>query len=219
MPSGEIKELRKRRTLLLLQCYSARKDEFKHSRKKKYAYVNVFEDMFARGFLDTTVTIKASEAKMRTLLIAYKSTRDNNRQTGATYGQAPFMEEMDEIFGREPIISNSHTLNLGSRIQRPLSERCSLTAIESCLLPDTLLFSQNSSSNTESLCNMASTSRDLSNCNRDPLGDVPSSSGNLFSSPESLCYVASNRVPLTIGQAIPEKERVQRRIIMKESWS
>ncbi|XP_067638306.1 uncharacterized protein [Eurosta solidaginis] len=173
--------------LLLLQYYSARKDEFKHSRKNKYAYVNVLEDIFERGFLDTTVTIKALEAKMRTLLIAYKSAKDNNRQTGATYCQAPFMEEMDEIFGRKPIISNAHTLNLGSRMQRPLSERYSLAAVESCLLPDTLLFSQNSSSNTESLCNMASTSSGLSNCNRDPLEDVPSSSGNSFSSPESLC--------------------------------
>ncbi|XP_067635007.1 uncharacterized protein [Eurosta solidaginis] len=74
MSSGEIKESRKRwtreETLLLLQYYSARKDEFKHSRKKKYAYVNVLKDMFARGFLDTTVKIKALEAKMRTLLIA-----------------------------------------------------------------------------------------------------------------------------------------------------
>ncbi|XP_067636214.1 uncharacterized protein [Eurosta solidaginis] len=130
MSAGEIKESRKRwtreETLLLMQCYSARKDEFKHSRKKKYAYVNVLEDMFGRGFLDTSVTIKALEAKIRTLLIAYKSAKDNNRQTGATYCQAPFIEEMDEIFGREPIISNSHSLNLGSRMQRPLSERCSL---------------------------------------------------------------------------------------------
>ncbi|XP_067615385.1 uncharacterized protein [Eurosta solidaginis] len=162
--------------------------------------------MFARGFLDTTVTIKVLEAKMRTLLIAYKSAKDNNRQTGAT-SQAPFMEEMDEIFGREAIISNSRTLNLGARMQRPLSERCSLAAVESCLLPDTLLFSQNSFSNTESRCNMASTSKGLSNCTRDPLGDVPSSSGNSFSSPESLCYVASNRVPLTIGTSNPRKRK------------
>ncbi|XP_067619892.1 uncharacterized protein [Eurosta solidaginis] len=165
MSAGEIKESRKRwtreETLLLLQCYSARKDEFKHSRKKKYAYVayvNVLEDMFGRGFLDTTVTLKALEAKMRTLLIAYKSVKDNNRQTGATYCKAPFMEEINEIFGREPIISNSQSLNLGSRIQRPLSERCSLAAVGSCLLRDTLLLSsEDSSSNTESKRNIACT--------------------------------------------------------------
>ncbi|XP_067629462.1 uncharacterized protein [Eurosta solidaginis] len=111
MSAGEIKESRKRwtreETLHLLQCYSARKDEFKQ----------------------TTVTIKALKAKMRTLLIAYKNAKDNNRQTGAEYCKAPFMEEMNEIFGPEPIISNSHSLNLGSRIQRPLPECCSLAAV------------------------------------------------------------------------------------------
>ncbi|XP_067633773.1 uncharacterized protein [Eurosta solidaginis] len=142
--------------------------------------------MFGRGFLDTTVTIEALEAKTRTLLIAYKSAKDNNTQTGATYCKCPFMEEMNEIFGREPIISNSHSLNLGSRIQRPLSERCSLAAVESCLLRDTLLLSsEDSSSNTESQRNIACTSRCLSSCNHDPLGDVPASSENSFASPES----------------------------------
>ncbi|XP_067613670.1 uncharacterized protein [Eurosta solidaginis] len=206
MSAGEIKGSRKlwtrEETLLLLQCYRARKDEIKHSRKKKYAFVNVLEDMFGQGFSDTTVTIEALEAKMRTLLIANKSAKDNNRQTGATYCQALFMEEMDEIFGREPIISNSHALYLGLIMQRPLSDRCSLAAVEPCILPDPLLLSsQNTSSNTESLRNITSTSRGLSNYYRDPLGDVPSSS------PESLCYVASNRVPLIIGTSNPRKRK------------
>lgn len=32
-------------TLGFLRCYLARKDEFKHSRKKKFAYQHVYEDM------------------------------------------------------------------------------------------------------------------------------------------------------------------------------
>lgn len=59
---------------------------------------------------------------MRTLVQAFKSAKDNNRRTGASPRRAPFMNELEEIFGREPIINNCHTLNLGTTVQTALSE-------------------------------------------------------------------------------------------------
>lgn len=54
------------------------------------------------------------KAKMKTLLIAYKSSIDNNRQTGAEPCDAPFMSEMEEIFGCRPIISSPYTTSVGN---------------------------------------------------------------------------------------------------------
>lgn len=53
------------------------------------------------------------EGRMRSLLQAYKAARDNNNRTGSSPCFAPYMELMDEIFGSSPIISNTHTLQLG----------------------------------------------------------------------------------------------------------
>lgn len=50
--------------------------------------------------------------KIQSLLKAYKAAKDNARKTGAGPCVAPFMEEMDEIFGNKPIISNNHSLSL-----------------------------------------------------------------------------------------------------------
>lgn len=59
---------------------------------------------------------------MRTLLSAYKASKDNANSTGASPCLPPFMQEMDEIFGDKPIISNTHTLHLGRGPTKPLEE-------------------------------------------------------------------------------------------------
>lgn len=60
---------------------------------------------------------------MRTLLNAYKSAKDNANRTGASPCPAPYMEELDELFGDKPIISNTHSIDVGIRNATPLKER------------------------------------------------------------------------------------------------
>ncbi|XP_036340685.1 probable inactive serine/threonine-protein kinase slob2 [Rhagoletis pomonella] len=77
--------------------------------------------MLSIGITDSERTPLCLESKMRTLLQAYKSASDNNRSTGASPCFAPFMELMNEIFGRSPIISNDHTVHVGFRPATVLS--------------------------------------------------------------------------------------------------
>ncbi|XP_050338676.1 uncharacterized protein LOC126765103 [Bactrocera neohumeralis] len=112
----------KAETLLFLKCYNERKDEFLHARKKKSAYENVLEDMIYQGFADTTVNSAALVAKMRTLLKAYKTAKDNENQTGTSPCTIPYMTEMDEIFGESYLVSNNHTINIGTDPQEALVE-------------------------------------------------------------------------------------------------
>ncbi|XP_036336234.1 uncharacterized protein LOC118746493 [Rhagoletis pomonella] len=98
----------------LLKCYLARKEEFLNTRKKRNAYAHVLEDMVAQGFTDTSTTPVALEGKMRTLLSAFKCAKDNAGRTGATPCVAPYMEEMEEIFGNSALVANKHTLNAGT---------------------------------------------------------------------------------------------------------
>ncbi|XP_036317739.1 uncharacterized protein LOC118732732 [Rhagoletis pomonella] len=104
----------------LLKCYLARKEEFLHARKKRNAYAHVLEDMVAQGFTDPSTTPVALEGKMRTLLSAYKCAKDNASRTGAAPCIAPYMDEMEEIFGNSALLSNNHTLNVGRCRAQPL---------------------------------------------------------------------------------------------------
>ncbi|XP_067645570.1 uncharacterized protein [Eurosta solidaginis] len=137
----------KEETSLFLQCYRARKEEFKHSRKKKYAYQNVLQDLMAQGFLDTTITTRTLEAKMRTLLLAYKSGLDNKKLKGASLKKIPFMEEMEDIFGTAPVVTSSRTLNSRDPKQKPLSDSCVSAVAGPSLLRNTLSSNGESSSN------------------------------------------------------------------------
>ncbi|XP_036335181.1 uncharacterized protein LOC118745695 [Rhagoletis pomonella] len=96
-----------------LQWYMARKAEFEQPKKKRQAYANTLEDMISLGITDFGRTPLCLEGRMCTLLQAYKTARDNNNRTGSSPFFAPYMELMEEIFGSSPIISNSHTLQLG----------------------------------------------------------------------------------------------------------
>ncbi|XP_049315790.1 uncharacterized protein LOC125779189 [Bactrocera dorsalis] len=59
---------------------------------------------------------------MRTLLNAYKAAKDNEKQTGTSPCTVPYMREMDEIFGESCLVSNNHTLNIGTDPQEALVE-------------------------------------------------------------------------------------------------
>ncbi|XP_039968072.1 uncharacterized protein LOC120779756 [Bactrocera tryoni] len=109
-------------TLLFLKCYTERKDEFLHARKKKFAYENVLEGMVYQGFTDTTINAAALVSKMRTLLNAYKTAKDNEKQTGTSPCTVPYMREMNEIFGESCLVSNNHTINIGTEPQEALVE-------------------------------------------------------------------------------------------------
>lgn len=131
--SSKRKVWTKAETVLFLSCYRGRKDEFDHPRKKKTAYAHVLEDMVYQGFEVTTilygnisqikfvflqdrsVTVMSLEAKMRTLLAAYKYAKDNASRTGACPCPAPYMDEIDELFGNKAIISHAHSLDVGLR--------------------------------------------------------------------------------------------------------
>ncbi|XP_049307473.1 uncharacterized protein LOC115065811 [Bactrocera dorsalis] len=67
---------------------------------------------------DTTVNAAALVAKMQTLLNAYKTAKDNEKQTGTI----PYMSEMDEIFSESCLVSNNHTINIGTDPQEALIE-------------------------------------------------------------------------------------------------
>uniref|UniRef100_A0A0K8UAM5 Uncharacterized protein n=2 Tax=Bactrocera latifrons TaxID=174628 RepID=A0A0K8UAM5_BACLA len=66
---------------------------------------------------DTTVNAAAVVAKMRTLLNAYKTAKDNEKN-----GTIPYKSGMDEIFGESFLVSNNHTINIGTDPQEPLIE-------------------------------------------------------------------------------------------------
>ncbi|XP_036322065.1 uncharacterized protein LOC118736065 [Rhagoletis pomonella] len=83
-----------------LRCYLARKAEFEHPKKKRQAYANTLEDMICLGITDSGRTPLCLEGRMRTLLQAYKAARDNNNRTGSSPCFDPYMELMEEIFGR-----------------------------------------------------------------------------------------------------------------------
>ncbi|XP_017480151.1 PREDICTED: putative uncharacterized protein DDB_G0290521 [Rhagoletis zephyria] len=110
-----------RRNHRFFEVYLARKEEFQHPKKKRLAYVNVLEDMLSIGITDSERTPLCLESKMRTLLQAYKAPSDNNRSMGASPCFAIFMELMEEIFERSPIISNNHTVHVSFRPATVLS--------------------------------------------------------------------------------------------------
>ncbi|XP_017481058.1 PREDICTED: uncharacterized protein LOC108370266 [Rhagoletis zephyria] len=111
-----------------LRCYLARKAEFEHPKKKRQAYANTLEDMICLGITDSGRTPLCLEGRMRTLLQAYKAARDNNNRTGSSPCFDPYMELMEEIFGSSPIISNSHTLQLGDGPVQMLEESSPIPA-------------------------------------------------------------------------------------------
>ncbi|XP_017478503.1 PREDICTED: uncharacterized protein LOC108368219 [Rhagoletis zephyria] len=82
--------------------------------------------MIFQGFVDTTVTTDALFAKMRTLLKAYESAKDNERQTGTAPRTILYMTEMDEVFGESCLVVNNHTINLGTDPQGTLIETCTI---------------------------------------------------------------------------------------------
>ncbi|XP_067635193.1 uncharacterized protein [Eurosta solidaginis] len=106
-----------------LRCYLARKEEFKHPKKKRLAFSNVLEDMVSIGIGTAGMTPLCLEGKMRTLLHAYKAAKDYNSRTAAALSFAPYMEIMDEIFGKSTKISNNHDVDSDARTVKnePLS--------------------------------------------------------------------------------------------------
>ncbi|XP_055914406.1 PH domain-containing protein DDB_G0287875-like [Eupeodes corollae] len=52
---------------------------------------------------------------MQTLLRAYRDAKDNNGRTGASPCIAPFLEEMDELFGKKPNFAKSDSYNFGAK--------------------------------------------------------------------------------------------------------
>ncbi|XP_075151919.1 uncharacterized protein LOC142225960 [Haematobia irritans] len=108
----------KSETLLFLSCYRARKEDFKNPRRKISAYSCMLDDMIFQGFKDSSITPESLENKMKSLLRAYKSAKDNAGRTGAGATCVPYMDELEELFGRQPTISNSHSLDVG------IEQRC-----------------------------------------------------------------------------------------------
>lgn len=60
------------------------------------------------------------QAKINSLINAYKGARDSEGRTGRESSTFMYLEEMDEIFGDRPIIANQHTLNLYGLPVEPL---------------------------------------------------------------------------------------------------
>ncbi|XP_049316901.1 uncharacterized protein LOC125779667 [Bactrocera dorsalis] len=59
---------------------------------------------------------------MPTLLNAYKTAKDNEKQTGTSPCTVPYMREIDEIFAESCLVSNNHTINIGTDPQEALIE-------------------------------------------------------------------------------------------------
>ncbi|XP_075149890.1 uncharacterized protein LOC142223971 isoform X2 [Haematobia irritans] len=78
----------------------------------------MLDDMIFQGFKDSSITPESLENKMKSLLRAYKSAKDNAGRTGAGATCVPYMDELEELFGRQPTISNSHSLDVG------IEQRC-----------------------------------------------------------------------------------------------
>ncbi|XP_075150465.1 uncharacterized protein LOC142224565 [Haematobia irritans] len=74
--------------------------------------------MIFQGFKNTSITPESLAKKMKSLLRAYKSAKDNARRTCAGATCVPYMDELEELFGRQPTISNSNSLDVG------IEQRC-----------------------------------------------------------------------------------------------
>lgn len=128
-------------TKAFLACYAARKNEFEHGRKKKFAMQNVLEDLIAQNVLVSAVKflklfiqcaffhlVRTGNYwlltnKLKNLMRAYKSAKDGNKKTGSAPIQVPFQEILDEIFGSQPNISNEIVLNLRGKATQSLQLR------------------------------------------------------------------------------------------------
>ncbi|XP_055907028.1 uncharacterized protein LOC129942200 isoform X2 [Eupeodes corollae] len=95
-------------TLGLLKCYSARKDDFNIKGKKKYAYENLLKDMIEKGFTHSTTSLPAVVGKMRKLLYAYESAKNDPKKAETIESiNNLYFKEMDAIFGDLPRMNNS----------------------------------------------------------------------------------------------------------------
>lgn len=64
------------------------------------------------------------ESKIKTLLKAYKSAKDHNKQTGVSPCIVPFEDILDDLFGDRPMMGRSNTINVSSRSSAtPLSPK------------------------------------------------------------------------------------------------
>ncbi|XP_073827058.1 uncharacterized protein isoform X2 [Musca autumnalis] len=80
-------------TLLFLKCYKDWQKQICHENNKKYGYENVLQDMFERGFEDTSITAKELEEQMNTLHTAYLNAKEN----GNCKNFAPYIKLMNTI--------------------------------------------------------------------------------------------------------------------------
>ncbi|XP_055842004.1 uncharacterized protein LOC129909079 [Episyrphus balteatus] len=115
---GEEKKMKKHwskeETMAFLEFYKIRESEFQHSRKKKFAYANVLEDMISGGYIDSNTKPVHLEIKMAALLRAYKASRDRSKRTAAAPCVAPFLKQMEEIFGSRSKNLNNQTISCGA---------------------------------------------------------------------------------------------------------
>lgn len=89
-------------TLLLLELYRSKKEDFNNPKKKKKTlWRSIADQMCEKGH---NVKPEHCDKKMRNLKQTYKTVKENNSKSGRSKRTWEFYDLMDEIFSKDPTI-------------------------------------------------------------------------------------------------------------------
>jgi hypothetical protein len=94
----------------LLHSFEQHKDELSHPKKRKFAWDNIANDVVSNGY---TVNATICKNKWKNLLRTYKTAKDSKRRTGNAPSRFNFFNDIDDIIGKKPSNSCTHTLESG----------------------------------------------------------------------------------------------------------
>ncbi|CAH1379966.1 unnamed protein product [Tenebrio molitor] len=110
----------------LLHSFEQHKDELSHPKKRKFAWDNIANDVVSNGY---TVNATICKNKWKNLLRTYKTAKDSKKRTGNAPSRFNFFNDIDDIIGKKPSNSCTHTLESGGAtnvMQQPSKRKCKL---------------------------------------------------------------------------------------------
>lgn len=84
-------------TAALIRSMQVHVEDLHHPKKRKHVYENCMNDLLSQGFI---VTANQCQAKWKSLIRSYQSSKDNQSKTGRGPSRFQFFDEMDAILGR-----------------------------------------------------------------------------------------------------------------------
>lgn len=83
-------------------------DDFNHSRKRQHVFELIVNDLTSIGY---TVNETLVQNKWKSLTRSYKKAKDNKIRTGTAPSRFQYYDLMDELLGKKPSNSSSHSIN------------------------------------------------------------------------------------------------------------